>query len=143
MVFMARLSLGGEIIRRRAVAGSHQPVPINRNLLFDFKNASDHTPVSPFTILRGSAVGFSTRSHRAASSEACPIERADNPSFSIYANASFSNYVTQVFKPIDGVAFIGHSVTDPAGSYAVGVCFGANGIFSRRRLVLTPLSIYG
>ena len=57
-----------------------------------------------------------------------PLNVLTSPSFSIYGDASFSNYVNQVFKPIDAVAFVGHSVTDPSGSYAVGLCFGPDGI---------------
>jgi hypothetical protein len=46
MVFMASLSLSG----KRLYGEERLPVPITRNLLFDFKNASDHTSVSSFTI---------------------------------------------------------------------------------------------
>src|SRR6202049_4451695 len=37
-------------IYRWQAIDTHQQ-SINRNLLFDFKNAGDHTPISPFTIM--------------------------------------------------------------------------------------------
>jgi Bacterial Ig-like domain (group 3)/Bacterial Ig-like domain (group 2)/Galactose oxidase, central domain len=59
------------------------------------------------------------------------INQLTLPSFSAYADASFSNYVNQIFKPIDAVAFIGHSfellVNGTKGAW--GICFGQQGTY--------------
>jgi len=60
------------------------------------------------------------------------LSRLTVPSFNIYADASFPNYVNQVFRPIDAVAFIGHSflLTVNGNASAWGVCFGQQGTYT-------------
>jgi len=46
------------------------------------------------------------------------------PYFDTYGEANFADFQTQISKPIDAVAFIGHSLQNPNGGGAVGLCFG-------------------
>jgi hypothetical protein len=59
------------------------------------------------------------------------ISQLTLPSFSVYADASFANYVNQVFQPIDAVALIGHSFeqTVNGATVATGICFGQQGTY--------------
>jgi Bacterial Ig-like domain (group 3)/Bacterial Ig-like domain (group 2) len=57
-----------------------------------------------------------------------PIGLLTKATFTIYGAATDSNLVGQIFKPIDAVAFIGHSLEGANNGPAIGLCFGQEGI---------------
>jgi hypothetical protein len=84
------------------------------------------------------AAAFGARYKATNNAKSVSLSTLTQPSFSIYGAASFSNYVNQIFKPIDAVAFIGHSLQGPSGSNAIGVCFGQQGTDQQSGLPLYP-----
>jgi hypothetical protein len=82
--------------------------------------------VDPTTV-QGSANGFQSRYQATKNANGTSLGTLTQASFSIYDKASESNFIGQVFKPIDAVAFIGHSLEGTNGA-AIGLCFGQQGI---------------
>ena len=79
------------------------------------------------------AAGFQGRYDNTVNAKNISIATLTAPSFNIYGTASGnygaaseSNFIGQIFKPIDAVAFIGHSLQGPSGG-AIGICFGQTG----------------
>jgi hypothetical protein len=81
--------------------------------------------VDPTTV-QGSANGFQSRYQATKNANGTSLGTLTQASFSIYDKASESNFIGQVFKPIDAVAFIGHSLEGTNGA-AIGLCFGQQG----------------
>jgi hypothetical protein len=48
--------------------------------------------------------------------------------FFVNSAANENHVIGQLFKPVDAVAFMGHSLGNTSGTYAIGICFGQIGI---------------
>ncbi len=88
-------------------------------------------PVDPTTV-QGSAKGFQARYNGTNNAKGVSIGQLTTPSFTIYADASFADYINQVFQPIDAVAIIGHSFEQQVNgtTVATGICFGQQGMYT-------------
>jgi hypothetical protein len=84
--------------------------------------------VDPTT--QGSATGFQGRYTATNNANSVSISQLTTATFAIYGGstgANEGNFIGQVFKPIDAVSFIGHSLTTQSGPPAIGICFGQDG----------------
>jgi hypothetical protein len=98
--------------------------------------------VDPTTIV-GSAAGFEARYKATNNAKGLSIGKLTEPVFHIYGDASESNFVGQIFKPIDAIAFIGHSLQNQVTGGAIGLCFGQAGVEQQSGLPLYPCDSIG
>jgi hypothetical protein len=89
------------------------------------------------TSVQGSANLFQSRYKTATNASGTSLSILTMANFNIYGSASESNFIGQVFQPIDAVAFIGHSLEGT--SYAIGLCFGQQGTILYENPPLTLL----